>query len=122
MSVPVSLDELPQAIERFGRHPYLVMVGPDGRPRVTSVGVRWHRDQLIAGAGRRTAAAVSANAAVALLWPAAQAGDHALIVDGHATVRDDEERGAVVLIQPAKAVLHVTRAGEANAGAPDAEP
>lgn len=109
MSVPVPLDELAQQIERFGPNPYLVTVAPDGRPRATSVSVTWHRDALMVGAGRRTAENVAANDAVALLWPAPEPGQHALIVDGRGAVHGSSDRA--VLIQPGKAVLHVTSSG-----------
>jgi hypothetical protein len=108
MSVPVPLDELPEQIERFGPYPYLVTVAPDGRPRATSVSVSWQRDRLHVGAGRRTTANVAANAAVALLWPAPQPGEHALIVDGHGAVGDAAQSDGVVLVEPGRAVLHVT--------------
>jgi hypothetical protein len=109
MSVPVPLDALPETIERFGSSPYIVTVGADGRPRATSVSVRWHRKLLMVGAGRRTAENVSANEQVALLWPAPKPGEHALIVDGWAAVYDSPETNLVVFVQPGKAVLHVSK-------------
>ena len=108
MSVPVPLEELPQAVERFGANPYIVTVGADGRPRATSVSVKWHNSLLMVGAGRRTAENVSANEQVALLWPAPEPGEHALIVDGWGAVYDSPETNLVVFVQPGKAVLHVT--------------
>ena len=104
MSVPVSLEELPAAIERFGNTPYLVTVGAQAQPRATSVRVRWDGEVLTTSAGRRTAANLAENDVVVLLWPAPVPGEHALIVDGSAELRDD-----TVLISPATAVLHVTR-------------
>lgn len=109
MSVPVPLEELPATIERFGLNPYVVTVGPDGRPRATSVAVKWHKTLLMFGAGRRTAENVSANEQVALLWPAPVPGEHALIVDGWAAVHDSPETNLVVFVQPGKAVLHVSK-------------
>jgi hypothetical protein len=109
VSVPVALNELPEQIERFGCTPYLVTVAADGRPRATSVTVRLHRDLLMAGAGRQTAANVAANDAVALLRPAPEPGAHALILDGRA-VHGGPQTDLVVFIQPSKAVLHVTSA------------
>ena len=97
MSVPVTLAELPEQIERFGNTPYLVTVGADASPRATSVRVEWQGRVLMTGAGTRTAANVRENDVIVLLW-------HALIVDGWAEVH-----GGAILIQPAKAVLHVTR-------------
>jgi hypothetical protein len=104
MSVPVTLAELPEQIERFGNTPYLVTVGADASPRATSVRVEWQGRVLMTGAGTRTAANVRENDVIVLLWPAPVPGEHALIVDGWAEVH-----GGAILIQPAKAVLHVTR-------------
>jgi hypothetical protein len=105
----VALDDLSEQVRRFGLGPYLVTVAADRTPRATSIAVRWQGDALVAGLGRRTAANVRDNGSVTLLWPAPTPGDHALIVDGSADVRDDPESGAVVVIRPTKAVLHVTR-------------
>ena len=104
VSVPVALAELPAQIERFGNTPYLVTVGAGGAPRATSVRIRWQGRVLMTSAGNRTAANLRENDVVVLLWPAQVPGEHALIVDGWAEVQ-----GADVYIQPAKAVLHVTR-------------
>lgn len=104
MSVPVTLAELPAAIERFGNTPYLLTVGTGGAPRATSVRIEWQGRVLMTGAGSRTAANIRDNDTIVLLWPATEPGEHALIVDGWAEIH-----GGAVLIQPAKAVLHVTR-------------
>ncbi len=104
MSVAVTLAELPAQIERFGCNPYLVTVGANAQPRATSVRVEWQGRVLMTGAGRRTAENIRENDVIVLLWPAPVPGEHALIVDGWAEVH-----GGAVLIQPAKAVLHVTR-------------
>jgi hypothetical protein len=109
MSVPVPLDELPAAIDRFTSNPYLVTVSEDGRPRTTSVTVTWHKQLLQIGAGRRTSENVAANDAVALLWPAPEPGAHALIVDGWGAVYDSPETDLVIFVQPGKAVLHVSK-------------
>jgi len=108
MSVPVSLPELPEQIERFGPHAYIVTVGADGRPRATSVSVSWQEARLRVGAGRRTAENVSSNDQIALLWPAPAPGEHALLVDGCGAVEGSPETGLAIVIEPAKAVLHVT--------------
>ena len=104
MSVPVTLAELPAQIERFNSNPYLVTVGANAQPRATSVRVEWQGRVLMTGAGNHTAANIRENDVIVLLWPAPAPGEHALIVDGWAEVH-----GGAVLIQPAKAVLHVTR-------------
>jgi hypothetical protein len=111
VSVPVALDDLPEQVRRFGLGPYLVTVAADRTPRTTSVAVAWEGDALVAGLGRRTAANVQGNGSVTLLWPAPAPvpGDHALIVDASATVRETPGGGMTVVIRPTKAVLHVIR-------------
>jgi hypothetical protein len=104
MSVPVSLAELPETIERFGNTPFLLTVGAEGSPRATSVRIAWHGRLLRTGAGTRTAENIRENDTIVLLWPATEPGEHALIVDASAEVYGDD-----VFIAPAKAVLHVTR-------------
>jgi hypothetical protein len=110
VSIPVPLGDLPAQLERFGSTPYLVTVAPDSTPHAASVSVVWQDKLLMAGAGRQTASNVQANDAVALLWPAKQPGQHALIVDGWADVRALPQ-GLFVLIEPSRAVLHVTAQG-----------
>jgi hypothetical protein len=108
MSVAVPLSELHEQVLRFGFHPYIVTVSGDCTPRVTSVRVSWEGDFLVAPAGRRTAAAIDANDTVALLWPSASPGDYALIVDGVAEIQGTTPHALRAVIQPSKAVLHVT--------------
>ncbi|HYN98313.1 MAG TPA: hypothetical protein VEU28_01420 [Actinomycetota bacterium] len=108
MSIPVSLGELPEQVARFGSTPYLVTVAPDSTPHAASIFVVFEDGVLKAGCGRQTAANIQQNDTVALLWPAAVPGRHALIVDGWADVQGHPEGGLVVVIQPSKATLHVT--------------
>ena len=62
---------------------------------------------LLVGAGRRTAANIRANEALALLWPPLSPGDYTLIVDGTGSIREEGPH-LVVVIKPTSAVLHVT--------------
>ena len=62
---------------------------------------------LLVGAGRRTAANIRANEALALLWPPPSPGDYSLIVDGTGSIREEGPH-LVVVIKPTSAVLHVT--------------
>jgi hypothetical protein len=103
VSITVALDALRARVEEFGPVAFLLTVGEGARPHVVSVGVEWDADRLVAGAGRTTAANVGRQPAVSLLWPAA--GDYALIVDGAAAV-ETRDGGAVVVIEPSRAVLH----------------
>ncbi|HWD71575.1 MAG TPA: hypothetical protein VG779_03525 [Actinomycetota bacterium] len=124
MSIPVPLPELAGTMSRFGSVPYLLTVGPDATPHAASVTVEWappeapdhpeaplkvpdHVGNLLVGAGRRTAANVRANEALALLWPPPSPGDYSLIVDGTGSIREEGPH-LVVVIKPRSAVLHVT--------------
>lgn len=116
MSIPVPLPELATTMARFGTAPYLLTVGPDATPHAASVTVEWapqaplrapDQPRLLAGAGRRSAANVRANDALALLWPPPSPGDYSLIVDGTGTIREEGPH-LIVVITPASAVLHVT--------------
>ena len=82
MSVPVDLPGLKTQSEQFGPLAYLVTVNEDGRPHVVSAVVAWDGDDLVAGAGRRTGANVSARPAVTVLWPPYEDGGYSLLVDG----------------------------------------
>jgi hypothetical protein len=108
MSIPVPLSELAGTMARFGSAPYLLTVGPDATPHAASVTVEWSPEgRLLAGAGRRTAANLRTNDALALLWPPPSPGDYSLIVDGTGVIREEGPH-LVVVIQPTNAVLHVT--------------
>ena len=107
MSIPVPLPDLAATLSRFGTAPYLLTVGEDATPHAASVTVGWSEGRLLAGAGRRTAANVRTNEALALLWPPPTPGDYSLIVDGTGVVREEGPR-LVVEITPTNAILHVT--------------
>jgi hypothetical protein len=128
MSIPVPLPELAGTMSRFGSVPYLLTVGPDATPHAASVTVEWAPPEaplkapdhpeaplkapdevgnLLAGAGRRTAANIRTNEALALLWPPPSPGDYSLIVDGTGSIREEGPH-LVVVIKPTSAVLHVT--------------
>jgi hypothetical protein len=109
VSIPVSLLELPEVMARFGPNPDLLSVSEEATPRATSVSVHWSGDQIVAGAGRRTAANLRANDQVALLWAPPTPDDYTLIVDGWGTVQPGPAGGFVVTIQPKSAILHVTQ-------------
>jgi hypothetical protein len=107
MSIAVSLDDLRDEIARRGDAAFVITSGQDG-PHVVSVRVRWDGDDLVGGAGNRTAANIVTDPVVTLLWPASS-DDYSLIVDGDATVGDGSVR-----VAPARAVLHrsVTASGD----------
>ena len=99
MSIAVSLDQLRDEVARRGDAAFVVTIGDEG-PHVVSVRVAWEGDELVAGAGNRTAANVAERPAVSLLWPSSF-DDYSLIVDGSASAADGSLR-----ITPVRAVLH----------------
>ena len=101
MSVPVALQELSDALTRFGSLPYLLTTGADGRPHAVSVHVAWDGGELVARAGKRTVKNAGASPSVAFLWSPVDSDGFSLIVDGTASVDGD-----AVVIRPTTAVLH----------------
>ena len=101
MSVAVALDRLREEVDRYGASPFLLTVTDDARPHAVSVTVAWDGDDLVAGAGRSTAANAAARPTISLLWPPIEPAGYSLIVDGTAVVVDQQVR-----VRPDKAVLH----------------
>ena len=99
MSISVSLDQLRDEVARRGDAAFVVTTGDDG-PHVVSVRVAWDGDDLVGGAGTRTAANVETRPVVSLLWPSTF-DDYSLIVDGTASASDGALR-----VAPERAVLH----------------
>ena len=112
MSVPVELEKLREAVDRFGPLPYLMTTSADSRPHAVSVHVSWAGPVLVARAGRRTVANAGDRPLVSLLWSPVDESGFSLIVDGSADVEEDR-----VTIRPSTAVLHrqASTAGEASA-------
>ena len=110
MSIAVALEHLRDEISNRGDAAFAVSVGDDG-PHVVSVRVAWDGDQLVGGAGNRTATNVGQRPAITLLWPSAAFEDFSLLVDGDATAVDGTLR-----VTPQKAVLH--RSAEAAGDGP----
>lgn len=111
MSVKVELDEVRDQVAACRSHAYLLTVTDDGRPHAVSLQVAWQGDELVGGAGRRTAANAERSPDVSLLWPVAGRDGYALIVDGTAEVRVDGDQ-ATVAVKPTGAVLHRTPEAE----------
>ena len=105
MSVPVPLQCLRAAIEERGASGYLLTVCDDASPHAVHALVRWEGDEIVADAGKRSAANAAARPSVSLLFAARDPGDYSLIVDGTAAVASDEGRHRV-RVTPARAVLH----------------
>jgi hypothetical protein len=105
MSIPVSVDQLRDAVAERGPGAYVLTVSDDGRPHAVHAAVRWIGDALAAEVGRRSAANAVARPSVSMLFPVRADGDYSLIVDGTAVVEaDGDERR--LLLTPTKAVLH----------------
>ena len=119
MSVRVELDEVRRQVEACRSCAYLLTVTDDGRPHAVSLQVRWADDELVGGAGRRTAANAERSPEVSLLWPVSGRDGFALIVDGRAEVRVDGDQSEVA-VKPTAAVLHKTP--EAEGGGPGCVP
>ncbi len=103
MSIAVELADLPDAIARRGPGAFLVTIG-EGGPHVVSVSVAMVGGHLDMGAGRRTARNVAARPAVTLLWPhGVDHPDDSLLVDGTASLADDDDR---LTVTPSSAILH----------------
>lgn len=100
MSIAVPLDEL---ADRLAAYPwgYLVTVRDDGRAQSLAVPTRYVDGALVATVGRGTAANAVARPNVTLLFPGPTGEDFSLIVDGDATVDDDQ-----LAVTPTWAVLH----------------
>ncbi|HWH34660.1 MAG TPA: pyridoxamine 5'-phosphate oxidase family protein [Acidimicrobiales bacterium] len=112
MSSLLADPELAEQVTRLGPTAYLVSVRPDGRPHVVAVTVGWRGAELVAGAGRTTSANVGTRPGVSLVWPAPAGGDgYSLIVDGQARLLAGEDP-PVVAVDPGRAVLHRTPAGD----------
>lgn len=108
MSIPVDLAELADAASQHD-FAYLVTMSEDCRPHLVAVQpVVEDGGVHVAGLGRRTLANASARAQVTLAWPPRVPGGHSLFVDGTAEVRsaDAEGHGGLVVVTPARAVLH----------------
>lgn len=101
MSIPVELAGLEDAMARY-RFAYLMTTNGKGAPHAVAVSVTLRQGQLVIdGIGRRTRQNATERPVVGLVWPPESATDYSLIVDGRASVLDDQVR-----ITPTRAVLH----------------
>jgi hypothetical protein len=100
VSIPVEIDDLTEALERFGSG-YLLTT-TEGRVKVVTVDpVSAGTGLRIAAPGRGTARNLAANPAVTLVFPPLERHGHTLLVDGTAEVDGDD-----VVVLPTSAVLH----------------
>ncbi len=102
MSIAVTIDDLPAAIEQQVGWCYLLTVADDGQARVLAIAPEWVVGGVLqADVGGRTAANIVARPDVTLVYPPARAEGLSLIVDG--TARVD---GSTISFEPSTAVMH----------------
>jgi hypothetical protein len=113
MSMQVPIEEIPQVAADYGDSAYVLAGASEGPPRITHSMVAFADGQLVVTVGRWAAAAIAANAAVSVLWPATTDQSMSLIVDGRATLGgdDDGNRDGEVRIAPSGAVRHRPASG-----------
>lgn len=101
MSIPVSVDQLAEALGEFGAG-YLLTVSPAGRVKVLTVEPSVTDGALlVAGPSGGSAANLAANPQVTLVFPPPQPRGFTLIVDGVAEAVGDDFQ-----VTPSAAVLH----------------
>ena len=115
MDVPVGAAALADRIEEFGTIAYLVTVGAGGSPHVVAVEVGDDDGRLVVGAGRHTSANAAARPAVTLVWAALPGTGYCLIVDGAARLVGEGPAPGTLVVEPTRAVLHRTPAGDPSA-------
>ena len=100
MSIRVPLEELPNTLAQYPWG-YLVTVDDAGRARVLAVPTVWRDGSLWVDAGRSSRENVQRQPEVTLMFPGVDGTAYSLVIDGHATVREEG-----IVISPASAVLH----------------
>lgn len=101
MSIPVAVADLNTALADFGAG-YLLTTSPDGRVKVVTVEPRVVDGRLVVGGpGRGSAANITSNELVTVLFPPLSQRGFSLLVDGTATLEGDD-----ALVTPTSAVLH----------------
>jgi hypothetical protein len=111
MSIPVELADLQRKTREYS-YAYLLTVRDDLRPHIVSTRPDWDGDALIMAVGRGSVANAVARPAISLCYPPAEPSGYSLIIDGTASVGDDQ----VVRFAPTGAVLH-RPASEGSPGA-----
>lgn len=101
MSIPVDLTDLARTLEGFGPG-YLLSVSGEGRVKAVTVEPSVAgAEVLVSGPGRGTAANLSGNDRVTLLFPPLEPRGYTLLVDGTASTDGEDVR-----VRPSSAVLH----------------
>ena len=100
MSIPVAVTDLEATLVDF-LWGYLVSVNAEPRAHLRAVPTRFLDGVLLARVGEGTKVNVAERPKVTMVFPPSAAGGMSLIVDGDATVRDDD-----IVLTPTSAVLH----------------
>ncbi len=100
MSIAVSMEDLPNALEAFPWG-YLVTVSDAQRAHSLAVPTQFTDGVFTASAGRGTCANIVARPDVTIVFPPASGTEYSLIVDGRAVATDGR-----VEITPTTAVMH----------------
>lgn len=102
MAAAEPLQRLRREAATFAGDPYLLTVIAERRPHCSTVAVGYSDEGLvIASPGSHGTADSREHPLVSLLWPPAQPGGYALIVDGIAA-----SNGTGMVVRPTRAVLH----------------
>lgn len=101
MPVGLALERLRGEVERYGPNPFILTVSDDAKPHAVATTITWEGDDLVGVCGRSTALNATARPEISLLWPPIDPGGYSLIVDGTASVADQQLR-----VRPSRAVLH----------------
>ncbi len=105
MSIPVTIDDLPDRLVEYGSDCFLVSVGSDGAPKVVHVPVEWDGQTLACTPGRGTCRNLAASpdgAPVTLVFPGPQTDFHSMLLDGVGQVVGTDR----VAIEVTGGVLH----------------
>ncbi len=118
MSVAVTIEGLPDAIEAQIGWCYVLTTSDQALPRILAVTPEWDgaTGTLRASVSGGTAASITARPTVTLLYPPAHAAGMSLIVDGTATIATTDD-GPMLCFTPATAVLHRPAPGARSAAA-----
>lgn len=100
MSIPVDVDALDSALADFGAG-YLLTVSATGAVKAVTVEPVLEGGMLRVGPSKGSAANLAANPTTTLIFPPAEAKGYTLIIDGTATVTDED-----ICVSPKAAVLH----------------
>lgn len=101
MSIRVGLDDLAATIAGYG-WAYVLTVREDATPQIVATVPEWADGEARITAGRGTVRNAGQRPSITLCYPPVEPGDYSLIVDGTATIKDDES----LTFGPTSAVLH----------------